>query len=77
MNSFDYLYKEFFDDNDTLEVCERCLGVRISSLIWARLNHYMLGFFLKIKKNQILTMCPCCLQEQYEEAEKCQKFWKK
>ena len=49
MNSFDYFCEEFFDDNDTLEVCERCLGVRITSLTWAKLNHYMLAFFLKIK----------------------------
>ena len=49
---------------------------RITSLIWAKLNHYMLGFFLKIKNNHILTMCPNCLQEQYKEAEKCQNSGK-
>ena len=74
MDGFDYFGEEFFDDNDTLEVCERCLGVRITSLVWAKLNHYMLAFFLKIKKNHTLTICPCCLQEQYKETEKCQKY---
>mgnify|MGYP001561074548 CR=1 FL=1 len=32
MDGFDYFCEEFFDDNDTLEVCERCLGVRITFL---------------------------------------------
>jgi len=68
IDPFDYFCEEFFDDNDVLEICERCLRTRIASLIWARLDQHFLKFFLEIKKEHTLTMCPFCLQEQYEKS---------
>lgn len=67
MEYSEYLVEEFFDDNEVLEVCDRCLKIRITFFIWERPSSDVLRFFLGIKKNHTLTMCPCCLQEQFEK----------
>ena len=50
MEYSDYLLEEFFDDNEVLEVCDRCLKIRITSFIWEKPSGDVLRFFWELKK---------------------------
>ena len=59
MREFDLF--EIYDDNIVLEVCEICLFIRIFSETWIKPNDSILSFYLSIKKQHTLTLCPSCI----------------
>jgi len=56
---------EIYDDNIVLEICDNCLMIRVFSETWVKPNEYILSFYLSMKKQSTLTICPRCLCELF------------
>lgn len=56
---------EIYDDNIVLEVCEVCFYIRVFSETWVKPDEKILSFYIAMKKQQCLTICPHCLQELF------------
>ena len=62
MKEFDLI--EIFDE-DVMEVCTRCLRLRITLDYWIRPPPELLSVYIDAKPIRELTLCPACLSEVF------------
>lgn len=60
----DNWWKEAYNEN-VMEVCGRCLRVRITLYNWVQPSEDLVKVFVENKKFKVLTLCHRCLKEIY------------